>query len=112
MSVRTEPAVESSPLKFVFKSKYREDQVSLQKPQVESFSDGSKRVMGGSIIPFHRYTWSTDDPIQAEKLRAVIAQRLRLGDPIHIMETTGVEPIDEKPLRPSVKRGVRGHKGE
>ena len=109
MSVRTEPVVEPKIAKFVFKSKYKEDQVVFQQPQVETFSDGSKRVMGGEIQPFHRYTWSTDDPVQAEKMRAIIAQRLKLRDPIHIMETTDAEPIEPNV---TVKKGVRGTRGE
>jgi hypothetical protein len=76
---------------FVFKSKYKEDKVTLKKGRKESLPDGSSRVEAPVLAEFTRYTWSTDDPASAEILRGFIADRLRAGNPLHILETTQIK---------------------
>jgi hypothetical protein len=78
---------------FVFKSKYKEDKVTLKKGIKEQMPDGSARVQAPVLAEFSRFTWSTDDPVSAETLRGFIAQRLRDGVPLHIQETTTIKDV-------------------
>lgn len=73
---------------YVFKSKYKEDVVTLKKGKKEKFPDGTMDIVAPVAAEFHRFTWATDDSDLAEKLRNIIANRLKSGTPIHILETT------------------------
>jgi hypothetical protein len=75
--------------KFTFKSKYRDDQVAL-------FKSGEKRIDGSIKVitewaKFDRNTWDTRDPKAAQRMRDIIAERKRDGNPIHIFETTNMK---------------------
>lgn len=72
---------------WVFKSKYREDRVTLKKPRKVKYDDGSVFVDAGEYAEFHRNTWTTDDAVKARKLREMIEER-KDKDPLHIVETT------------------------
>ena len=97
MSVRTEPKVETeSPKHYVFKSKFREDKVTLRKPHTELNADGTKTVTGHEMAEFSRNTWSTDDPQRAEAMRTAIKNRQKRGTPLAIIETTVLEAPGRK----------------
>ena len=86
MGLRPEPTT------FTFKSKFREDKLTLKKQIIEALADGSKRVTGTEFIEFSQNTFSTQDPEVARVLREKIADRDKLGVPLHVIETTeGVE---------------------
>ncbi len=85
--VKLDPAVPH----FVFKSKYKEDKVTLKKGIKERMPDGSTRVEAPIMAEFNRYTWATDNTEYAEILRGGIANRLLNGNPIHIQETTSLK---------------------
>lgn len=72
---------------FVFKSKYREDIVTLVTPRKIKHADGSTFIDPGKFAEFHRNTWTTHDPYEAQLLREKIEAR-RDTDPLHIVETT------------------------
>lgn len=72
---------------FVFKSKFREDVVTLVTPTKVKHADGSTFVDPGKFAEFHRNTWTTEDPLEAQMLRDKIEER-KLNDPLHIVETT------------------------
>jgi hypothetical protein len=76
---------------FVFKSKYKDDKVTLKKGRKEQLPDGSTYVEPPVLAEFSRYTWVTDDPVYAEILRDGIKKRLLHGNPIHILETTSIK---------------------
>lgn len=96
MSVRTEPTTTEEPKRFIFKSKFREDKITLRKPQTELNPDGTKSVHGHVMAEFNRNTWSTDDPQMAEAMRTAIHNRLKRGVPIEIVETTVLEGPGQK----------------
>lgn len=73
---------------YVFKSKFKEDVVTLKKGKKSALPDGTMNVEAPQTADFHRFTWATDDPEDAEKLRNIIERRLASGTPIHILETT------------------------
>ena len=73
---------------YVFKSKYKRDQVTLQKTLRDKTADGSPIIRPGFTAIFERNTWTTRDPVRAAELRAAIKQRLQDGNPLHIVETT------------------------
>ena len=92
MSIRTEPKAkkELDPQEqhFVFKSKFKEDKVTLDKGSVETLPNGMKVATGARFADFSRFTFTTDSPDDAETLREFIKQRLKKGNPLHILETT------------------------
>ena len=80
--------------KHVFKSKYRDDKISLIKAKRVKNLDGSTTVLEDPIYAdFSHNTWATTNQEQAELLRKRIAAGL---DPdsslpaIHVIETTGL----------------------
>ena len=85
------PAEPEEPKRFIFKSKFREDKVTLYKPHVELNPYGSKSVEGHKMAEFMRNTWSTDDPLDAEKLRTVIRNRTKRGASLGVVETTDID---------------------
>ena len=79
------------PKKHVFKSKFRDDKISLTKAHTEKNPDGSKTVVSQSWADFSHNTWTTTDQEQAELLRKRIAAGLDPNHPlpaIHVLETT------------------------
>lgn len=76
------------PPTFTFKSKFREDKVTLKKQIIEALADGSKRVTGTEFLEFSQNTFSTQDPEVANILREKIAAREKKGVPLHVIETT------------------------
>lgn len=76
---------------FVFKSKFKEDKVTLKKGLKETMPDGSMRVQAPVLAEFSHFTWITDDTNRAALLRAAIEERLLHGSPIHIQETTNIK---------------------
>ena len=76
---------------FVFKSKYKEDRVTLKKGTRELMPDGTAFVSPPVVAEFGRNTWATDDANLAGILRDIIGRRLLTGAPIHILETTDKE---------------------
>jgi hypothetical protein len=78
---------EKSTGSFVFKSKFREDVVTLDHPKKTKHADVSTFIDPGKFAEFHRNTWTTEDPFLAQKLRDKIEER-RNHDPLHIVETT------------------------
>ena len=80
-------AAEAGDGPFVFKSKYREDIVWLETPREEKRPDGGRFVSPGKKAEFHRNTWTTHDPLEAQLLRDKIDER-KGRDPYHIVETT------------------------
>lgn len=75
---------------WVFKSKFRRDQVTLRKPVSTPLPDGSRRVTGTVWAEFDHNTWTTKDPELATILRDAIATR-RPINPLGIVETTNVK---------------------
>ncbi len=73
---------------FVFKSKYKEDVVTLKKGVKTVAPDGRMDVQPAVTAEFHRFTWATDDDDKASILRGFIAARFKDGTPLHILETT------------------------
>ena len=80
-------AAESGDGPFIFKSKFREDVVTLVTPIKTKHADGSTFVDPGKFAEFHRNTWTTQDPVSAQQLRQKIEER-KDHDPLHIVETT------------------------
>ena len=76
---------------YVFKSKYKEDVVTLKKGKKDKFPDGTMDIVAPIAAEFHRFTWATDDADLALILRNNIAKRLKQGSPLHILETTTKE---------------------
>ena len=76
---------------FVFKSKFKEDKVTLVKGVKERLPDGSARITPGVLAEFNHYTWKTDDVKLAKILRDGIAARLLHGIPLHVFETTTIK---------------------
>ena len=85
-----EAVVTEEPKRFVFKSKFRDDRVTLDKPSVTQYPDGSKSVEGHKMAEFSHNTWSTDSAEDAEKLRVTIQKRLKRA-PLGIIETTDID---------------------
>ncbi len=75
---------------FVFKSKYREDNVTLRKPVRRELADGTAYMEPAVVAQFNRSTWATDDAELAKLLRDIIKRRLATA-PLHILETTDKE---------------------
>lgn len=75
------------PETYVFKSKFRQDRVTLRKPLKTKHNDGSYSVDPGEYAEFERNTWSTNDAFKAQILRDKIKERQNM-DPLHIVETT------------------------
>ena len=97
MNVRTEPKVEpEKATRFVFKSKFREDKVTIDKPHVTLNPDGTKTVEGHRMAEFSRNTWATDDELDAEKLRTAIRNREKRGSTLNIIETTDINAPGKK----------------
>ena len=76
--------------RFVFKSKYIRDVVTLIKPKNTPYPDGTRLVEAGKKAEFEHNTWPTGDPVLAKILRDKIEDR-KDTDPYHIVETTQVE---------------------
>lgn len=76
---------------YVFKSKYSDDSVTLTKPVKTVLPGGQVETVAEESAEFHRFTFGTDDAEKAEKLRGVIATRLKSGTPIHILETSNTK---------------------
>jgi len=73
---------------FVFKSKYTEDVITLVTPRKIKYEDGTQFVDPGKFATFHRNTWTTYDAVEAQLLRNEIEKGIKLGNPLHIVETT------------------------
>lgn len=82
------PEAPKKPEMWVFKSKWKRDQVTLQKTLKDKAADGSPIIRPGYTAVFDRNTWTTRDERWATKLRDIIAERLRDGNPLHVVETT------------------------
>lgn len=82
------------PKKHVFKSKYRDDKISLIKAKRVRNSDGSLTVLEDQVYAdFSHNTWATTNQEQAEKLRQRIEAGLDPNNPlpaIHVIETTAI----------------------
>lgn len=80
------------PKKHVFKSKFRDDKISLIKIGRVENSDGSTTVTKDQVwADFSHNTWATTNQEQAELLRKRIASGLDPNNPlptIHVLETT------------------------
>jgi hypothetical protein len=85
--VEVEPQAKPQPSNFVFKSKYIKDRVTLVKPRKIKYDDGTMFIDPGKFAEFDRNTWSTQDPLLAQKLRDMIEERKDVN-PLHIVETT------------------------
>jgi hypothetical protein len=83
------PPKPAEPETFTFKSKYREDKIALNKIG-EKRVDGTVKMVT-TWAEFQRNTWTTRDPKKARRLREIIKERLRDGDPIHVIETTNLK---------------------
>ena len=85
------------PKKHIFKSKYRDDKISLTKAHTEKNPDGSKTVVSQSWADFAHNTWTTTSQEQADMLRKRIADGLDIGNPlpaIHVIDTTKGLPAE------------------
>ena len=80
------------PKKHVFKSKFRDDKISLVKAKRIKNPDGSMTVVDDPIwADFSHNTWTTTDPERADMLRKRITDGLDPNHPlsaIHVLETT------------------------
>ncbi len=72
---------------YTFKSKFREDVITLKKSHRKDNPDGSTTLEHRVDAEFHRNTWSTKKAWEAGVLRDMIQDR-KDTDPIHIVETT------------------------
>lgn len=88
--VSTTDDIQGEEVTFTFKSKYRDDMISLIKPLVETLADGSKRVRGATWAEFGHNTFSTRDGKIATLLRGKIKERLKGSDPLNVVETTSI----------------------
>ena len=73
---------------FMFKSKYRDDCITLRKPMIERLPDGSKSFQAAQVAQFDRNTWITEDPEEAALLRNAITTRQRLRSDLGVWEVT------------------------
>ena len=72
---------------YTFKSKFREDVITLRKPMKKDNPDGSTTLEPMVVAEFHRNTWFTKKAWEAGVLREKIEAR-KHTDPYHIIETT------------------------
>jgi hypothetical protein len=89
------------PKKHVFKSKYRDDKISLIKAKRVKNPDGSTTVLEDQVYAdFSHNTWASTNQELAEKLRQRIADGLDPNNPLpalHIIETTKEIAKEAKP---------------
>ena len=80
------------PKKHVFKSKYRDDKITLTKANRVKNPDGSMTTVANQEwAEFAHNTWATTNQERAELLRKRIADGLDPNHPlpaIHVLETT------------------------
>lgn len=102
--------------KYIFKSKYRDDQISLTKGTVTTRPDGSRLIEGQELAQFANNTFTTYDAALADKLRQAIKDRKSTASPLQVFETTDLKEVveelaAEKATQPKVTKGVRASKG-
>lgn len=90
---------------YTFKSKYRDDVLSLDKGTIHRRADGSSLVEGRVDATFSHNTFTTHDEELAQKIRDVITTRKTEGRPLGIFETTNEKPISADGTK--VRKGVK-----
>lgn len=77
-------------IKYGFKSKYRDDRITLIKSYKTKNPDNSYTFYPGYVAEFDHNNWFTFDPDKAQLMRNLIEERKDIN-PLHVTETTGMD---------------------